>query len=84
MPSTVDKRTIGLYHKFTVYRTDGQDGPGMKHHNCEHFVLDLTHDPHAGSALRAYAISCRNAFPQLSKDLLRKADEIDRMHRRQT
>ncbi len=59
----------GLYNKFTVFRTDGTDLPGKKHSGCQYFVLDLTHDPHAIAAIRAYANSCRNDFPALAADL---------------
>lgn len=34
----------GLYGKFAVQRMDGSDQPGGKHHGCEYFVLDLSHD----------------------------------------
>lgn len=52
-------KTKGLYGKFIVQRTDGSDQHGGKHHGCEYFVLDLSHDKHAYMALRAYANSCR-------------------------
>lgn len=41
----------GLYAKFIVRRTDGSDAPGGKHHGCDYFVLDVTHDKHAKAAL---------------------------------
>ena len=63
-------RTRGLYSKFEVCRTDGSSEPGGKHHGCEYFVLDLTHDKHAAAALRAYAASCATEYPLLSADLL--------------
>jgi hypothetical protein len=66
----------GLYNKFTVSRTDGTDLPGQKHAGCKYFVLDLTHDPHAIPAIRAYADSCRVNFPALAKDIY---DLIDLM-----
>ena len=59
----------GLYRKFFVDRTDGRSAPGEKHDGCDCFVLDLDHDPHALPALRAYARSCRVAFPALARDL---------------
>jgi hypothetical protein len=49
------QRDRGLYEKFIVRRTDGTDLVGGKHHGCQYFVLDLTHDPHAIPALCAYA-----------------------------
>lgn len=60
----------GLFRKFAVQRTDGSDEPGGKHHNCEYFVLDVTHDSHAPAALRAYAESCALTHPVLSSDLV--------------
>lgn len=65
-------RTRGLYGKFRVRRTDGRDGPGQKHDGCDYFVLDLTHDPHAMSAIRAYAAACRGDYPLLAADLVQK------------
>lgn len=62
-------REKGLYEKFTVTRNDGSSAAGKKHHNCRYFVLDLDHDPHAVAALKAYAKSCKDSNPQLSKDL---------------
>lgn len=66
----------GLYDKFAVARMDGRSEYGEKHWNCEYFVLDLTHDPHAGPALLAYADSCEERFPELAKDLRSKAADI--------
>lgn len=59
----------GIYHKFEVTRTDGSSGPGGKHEHCSYFVLDVIHDPHARAALKAYAESCRTAYPLLAADL---------------
>ena len=67
-----DKRTTGLYNKFTVTRTDGKSEPGEKHDGCDYFVLDLTHDPHAIPALVAYAASCETDYPLLARDLILK------------
>lgn len=60
----------GLYRKFEVRRVDGSDALGGKHHGCEYFVLDMTHDHHAPAALRAYAQSCASTHPHLSADLM--------------
>ncbi len=60
---------VGVYNKYDVRRTDGRCEPGEKHENCAYFVLDLTHDPHAVPALRAYAESCRRTHPQLAIDI---------------
>ena len=57
----------GKYH---VIRTDRADLPGRKHHMCETFVLDLTHDPSARVALTAYAAHCAPDRPNLSADLV--------------
>lgn len=59
----------GLYRKFIIRREDGKDGPGCKHYDCEYFVLDVTHDPHAIPALKAYADSCASEYPALAADL---------------
>lgn len=66
----------GLYCKFDVSRMDNRDRPGHKHHGCEYFVLDLTHDKHAAPALTAYATSCHEEYPELSADLFAKALEM--------
>lgn len=69
--------TKGLYDKFTVERTDRQDLFGRKHRGCEYFILDLHHDKHAISALRAYALSCRHEYPLLADDLIDKVTEME-------
>jgi hypothetical protein len=65
----VNKHKAGLYRKFEVRRTDGSDGPTGKHADCNYFVLDITHDPFAIPALKAYAAACRKEYPNLSADL---------------
>lgn len=62
-------KTQGLYRKFIVSRTDGKSAPGEKHDGCEYFVLDITHDPFAISALIAYAQACESEYPLLAIDL---------------
>lgn len=69
-------RNKGLYGKFFVERTDGKSAPGEKHHGCEYFILDMTHDKYAVPALRAYAEHCLAEYPLLHDDLMAKADEI--------
>lgn len=59
----------GIYSKFIIERVDGKSYPGEKHHGCNYFVLDITHDPHALPALKAYAESCRKDYPILADDL---------------
>lgn len=61
--------SAGLYAKYTVQRNDGRDRPGGPHDGCDLFVLDLTHDPHALPAIRAYIVSCQPEFPVLAQDL---------------
>lgn len=96
-PSTVGERTLperdqskpaeaqGLFRKFNVQRTDGSDRPGGKHHGCEYFVLDVDHDPHAKSALQAYAAACAQSHTQLSEDLIARhgSAAIDRITQEQ-
>lgn len=60
----------GLYDKYTVTRLDGRDRPGEKHDGCRYFVLDVTHDPYAPAALRAYVEACRAERPALAADLM--------------
>lgn len=75
----LDKHEVGLYRKFDVKRTDGQDQrPEQKHWRCAYFVLDLTHDNHAGPAVKAYAKSCAKEFPKLAADLRRAGERIDK------
>lgn len=64
----------GLFRKFDVFRTDLSDQPGGKHHGCEYFVLDLTHDPNARAALAAYAVAVNKTHPQLAADLCQRYD----------
>lgn len=60
----------GLFRKFTVQRTDGKDQTILdKHYNCEYFVLDLTHDPAARVAVKAYAAAIEETHPYLARDL---------------
>jgi hypothetical protein len=66
---SIDKKTTGLYNKFTVTRNDGASAPGQKHDGCIYFVLDVTHDRHAPPAIMAYAKSCASEYPALARDL---------------
>ena len=56
--------------KFHVRRADGTHRRGLKHHGCEYFVLDLTHDPDAWAAVLVYANAVRGSRPVLSGDLM--------------
>jgi hypothetical protein len=58
-----------IHHKYIVSRVDGNEGPGTKHDGCFYFVLDLTHDPYAAAAVRAYADACEATHPQLAAEL---------------
>ena len=70
-------KTRGLYDKYEeIRRTDGSsDSSDEKHYQCDYFVLDLTHDPHAWPALKAYADSCRADYPLLAADLDAKREQ---------
>ncbi|MFI5296569.1 MAG: hypothetical protein ACHREM_00610 [Polyangiales bacterium] len=74
----------GLYQKFKVERTDGSSAPGGKHDGCDYFVLDLTHDRHAVTALQTYAESCADSYPALYDDLIDKLAVLCKVHRRCT
>lgn len=72
-------KSRGLYNKFRVDRTDGSSAPGGKHHGCDYFVLDLTHDPYAVAALTAYADACEATYPQLATELRAKIEVQNRI-----
>lgn len=75
--TTNSKKAKGLFAKFEVRRTDGSDEVGGKHHGCDYFVLDLTHDPHAHAAILAYADSCESdGYVVLARDLRYKAKQL--------
>lgn len=65
----------GLYRKFAVKRRDGSSEMGGKHYRCNYFVLDLDHDPHAAAALAGYAVSCRDEYALLARDLQAIVDD---------
>lgn len=65
-----DQKALGLYQKYIVTRTDGD--PTGKHSDDEYFVLDLTTDKHAITAISAYAESCADEYPRLANDLRAK------------
>lgn len=74
-PQKLNNQERGIYQKFIVNRTDGQDAPGEKHHGDEYFVLNLTTDKHAIPALAAYAELCAAEYPKLADDLRGKIAE---------
>jgi len=74
-------KTRGLYGKFHIERTDGKSLPGEKHDGCEYFVLDLTHDPFAITALQAYERACVREYPLLAADLRAWPLEMERRRR---
>ncbi len=56
----------GLEDRYSVKKIND---PTRKHDECRYFVLDPKHDPHALTALRAYAASVRDENPSLARDL---------------
>ena len=64
----------GLINKYHVRRIDGKDRQGDKYRNCRYFVLDVSHDPFAIPALRAYAEACKESKPNLSTQLTEMVD----------
>lgn len=58
-----------LRTKFHVERLDGRDQPGGDKADARYFVLDYVHDPHARTALAAYADACEAGLPGLAADL---------------
>jgi hypothetical protein len=61
---------LGLYDKYKmIVRNDGQSAIGGRHFGCQYYVLDITHDPFAAPALRAYADACEAEYPALARDL---------------
>jgi hypothetical protein len=72
------KRWLGIYGKYSVRRADGEDLPGRKHSRCNYFVLDLTHDPFAAPALRAYADACeKDGYGALAQELRCRAMALE-------
>jgi hypothetical protein len=72
------KKQLGIYNKYAVYRNDREDRPGYRHQGCEYFVLDMTHDPFAVPALRAYADACqKEGYLALAAELRSKAYELE-------
>jgi hypothetical protein len=63
-----------LINKYSVFRNDAQDKPGLKHADCELFVLDVTHDPYAVPALARYIEVCSETHPVLALDLRKMID----------
>lgn len=63
----------GYYEKFTVIRNDtGEEVKGFR------FTLIPSHDPHAGTALRAYADAVEAENPQLAEELRERLDADER------
>ena len=65
----------GLYGKYYVNRVDGRDKAGGDKSNANYFVLDLTHDPFAVPALKAYIQACRETYAALANDLEKLVEE---------
>ena len=70
----MNDKTRGLYRKYKVDRLGDVDG---KHNNCQYFVLDLDHDPHALPAIKAYIESCGEEYPMLADDLQAYANILE-------
>lgn len=65
-----DERQRGLYRKYDLYRVRNADGHEYRERVTDpFFALRYTTDPHAAVALRAYADSCENDYPQLAAEL---------------
>jgi hypothetical protein len=71
-----DDSKRGLYRKYHVIRLYDSTSQPDKHRDCEFYVLDMTHDPHAVPALFAYAESCQATNPKLASDLRNRATNL--------
>lgn len=69
-----------IYRKFAVARIDLE--AEKRHADCQHFVLDLTHDPHALQALFAYGRSAQKENPELAEEVRKLAQEFSRRQNR--
>lgn len=49
-----DPHNEELHDKYMVFRTDLRDLPDEKHHECNYFVLDVTHDERGRRMANAY------------------------------
>lgn len=67
----------GIYGKYHVSRVDGSSEPGSKHEHCSYWVLDLTHDPHALPAYKAYAEACAEEYPVLAAEILHHLEKLE-------
>lgn len=63
------KQDTGLYKKFNVSRVDGRDAEDGDRVGAEYFVIDMTHDPLAITAILAYADACEAQEPKLAAEL---------------
>lgn len=52
----------GYYDKYNVTRKDGKEVPADTHWFC----IDVTHDPLAETAIRAYVTAGMGQFPELA------------------
>ena len=76
MTQTIQQAERGLYPKFNVSRIDGRDAAGGDREGAQYFVLDLTHDPFARKAAKAYAKACKAKYPQLAADIRAQIDRV--------
>lgn len=61
----------GLIRKYNVTRVDGKQDPP----DADYFILKLGSSEaqrHERAAIKAYAESCKDEFPELAKDLMEK------------
>lgn len=65
----------GLESRYHVSKINDPEG---KHESCRYFVLDPQHDKHSVVALKAYAASVKDEFPELATDLLAWIERTDR------
>jgi hypothetical protein len=65
---------FGYYEKYNVSRKDGRDAPGGDREGADYFTLDLTNDPYALVALKAYVNASKDELPALAQDLEAKFD----------
>lgn len=71
-----NQHTQGVYPKFLVSRRDGRDFGNGDRKYADYFVLDLTYDPYALIALKAYVEAVKAEYPLLAKDLSSKIEKI--------
>lgn len=66
---TKAQRDQGLYRKYNVSRVDGSDALGERNENAQYFVMEITNDAFARTAVLAYADACELLYPLLAADM---------------